>query len=71
MTKDITVEATITLATLSTTFLSDTLEEVSLKFPTKQQAIEYAKKNNISYKIINPKKKEFIIKSYADNFLKN
>ena len=50
---------------------SDTLEEVSLKFPTKQQAIEYAKKNNITYKIINPKKKEFIIKSYADNFLKN
>ena len=30
-----------------------------------------SKKNKISYKVIEPKKKEFIIKSYADNFLKN
>jgi hypothetical protein len=50
---------------------SDTLEEVNLKFTTKEQAIEYAKKNNISFKVIEPKKKEFVIKSYADNFLKN
>ena len=50
---------------------SDTLEEVILKFSSKEQAIEYAKKNNISYKVIEPKKKEFVIKSYADNFLKN
>jgi hypothetical protein len=50
---------------------SDTLEEVTLKFPTKEKAVEYAKKNNISYKIIKPNKKEFVIKSYADNFLKN
>ena len=50
---------------------TDTLEEVVLKFSNKEQAIEYAKKNNISYKIIEPKKKEFVIKSYADNFLKD
>ena len=50
---------------------TDTLEEVILKFSTKEKAIEYAKKNNISYKLIEPKKKEFVIKSYADNFLKN
>ena len=50
---------------------TDTLEEVTLKFPTKEKAVEYAKKNNISYKIIEPNKKEFVIKSYADNFLKN
>ena len=50
---------------------TDTLEEVKLKFPTKEQAIEYAEKNNISYKVIKPKKKEFVIKSYAENFLKN
>ena len=48
----------------------DTLEEVILKFPTKEKAVEYAKKNQYFYKIIEPKKKEFIIKSYADNFLK-
>ena len=50
---------------------TDTLGEVILKFSSKEQAIEYAKKNSISYKIIEPKKKEFVIKSYADNFLKN
>jgi len=50
---------------------TDTLEEVILKFSTKDQAIEYAEKNNISYKVIEPKEKEFVIKSYADNFLKN
>ena len=50
---------------------TDTLEEVTLKFPSKEKAIEYAKKNNITYKIIEPKKREFVIKSYADNFLKN
>ena len=50
---------------------SDTLEEVILKFPSKEKAIEYAKKNNISYTVVKSKKKEFVIKSYADNFLKN
>jgi hypothetical protein len=50
---------------------TDTLEEVILKFSSKDQAIEYAEKNNVSYKVIEPKKKEFVIKSYADNFLKN
>ena len=50
---------------------TDTLEEVTLKFPTKEQAIEFAEKNNISFKVIEPKKKEFVIKSYADNFIKN
>ena len=50
---------------------TDTLEEVILKFSTKEQAIEYAENNNILYTVIDPKKKEFVIKSYADNFLKN
>jgi len=49
---------------------TDTLEEIILKFSTQEKAIEYAKKNNIFYKVIEPKKKEFVIKAYADNFLK-
>ena len=49
---------------------ADTLEEVVLKFPTKEKAIEYADANNVSYRVIEPKKKEYVIKSYADNFLK-
>ena len=48
----------------------DTLSEVVLKFSSKEKAIEYAKKNNILYQVIEPKKSNFIIKSYADNFLK-
>ena len=50
---------------------TDTLGEVILKFSSKDKAIEYAEVNNISYKVIEPKKKEYVIKSYADNFLKN
>ena len=50
---------------------TDTLEEVVLRFSSKEKAIEYAESNKISYKVIEPKKKEFVIKSYADNFLKN
>tara|TARA_B100000123_G_C25404434_1_gene285843 strand:+ start:151 stop:435 length:285 start_codon:yes stop_codon:yes gene_type:complete len=50
---------------------TDTLEEVILKFPSKEKAIEYAEANNITYTVVEPKKKEFVIKSYADNFIKN
>ena len=47
---------------------NDTMGEVKLEFSTKDKAIEYAKNNNISYKVIQPNKKKFIIKSYAENF---
>ena len=50
---------------------TDTREEVVLRFSSKEKAIEYAESNDISYKVIEPKKREFVIKSYADNFLKN
>ena len=50
---------------------TDTLEEVILHFSTKEKAVEYATSNNISFTIVEPKKKKFVIKSYAENFLKN
>jgi hypothetical protein len=50
---------------------TDTLEEVIIKFSSKDKAIEYAKANNIIYRVVEPKKKKYVIKSYADNFLKN
>ena len=50
---------------------NDTMGEVKLEFSTKDKAIEYAKNNNISYKLIEPNKRKFIIKSYAENFTKN
>jgi|TARA_B100001741_G_scaffold278842_1_gene251110 hypothetical protein len=49
----------------------DTMHEVTLQFSSKDKAIEYAKNNNIHYEIVEPKKSDFIIKSYADNFLKD
>ena len=49
----------------------DTMSEVKLEFSTKELAINYAKKNNIDYYIIEPQKDKLIKKSYADNFLKD
>ena len=49
----------------------DTLSEVKLEFPSKEKAIDFAKKNNIDFHVVEPKKNDFVIKSYADNFTKN
>ena len=48
----------------------DTMSEIKLEFSTKDQAVNYAKKNNINYYIIEPQKRKIIKKSYTDNFLK-
>ena len=48
----------------------DTMSEVKLEFDTKEQAVNYAKKNNINYYIIEPQKRNTIKKTYIDNFLK-
>jgi len=48
----------------------DTMSEVKLQFSTKEQAINYAKKNNIIYYIVEPKEHKIIKKSYSDNFFK-
>ena len=50
---------------------NDTLSEVRLEFSTKEKAVEYAKNNNIIYKLIEPNKKKIVIKSYAENFTNN
>ena len=49
----------------------DTLNEIKLEFSTKEKAIEYAKNNDIKFKLIEPKTKKFVLKSYQDNFIKN
>ena len=49
----------------------DTLSEIRLEFSTKNQAIDYAKKNNIDYYVVEPQKSKIIKKSYADNFFKD
>ena len=48
----------------------DTMSEVKLEFFTKEEAINYVKKNNIEYYIVEPQKQKIIKKSYTDNFLK-
>ena len=48
----------------------DTMSEVKLEFPTKEEALNYAKKNNIDFYIVEPQKNKIIKKSYSDNFLK-
>tara|TARA_Y100000590_G_scaffold406479_1_gene495809 strand:+ start:52 stop:345 length:294 start_codon:yes stop_codon:yes gene_type:complete len=49
----------------------DTMSEIKLEFSTKDQAINYAIKNNLDFYIIEPQKRKIIKKSYSDNFLKN
>ena len=48
----------------------DTMSEIKLEFSTKEQAVNYAKKNNIEYYLVEPQKRKIIKKSYTDNFLK-
>ena len=48
----------------------DTMSEVKLEFSTKEEALNYAKRNNIDYYIAEPQKSKIIKKSYTDNFLK-
>jgi len=48
----------------------DTMSEVRIEFLTKEQAINFAKKNNIDYYIVEPQKQKIKKKSYTDNFLK-
>ena len=49
---------------------TDTLSKVKLEFSSKENAISYAKKNKLSYEIIESEKKKIVKKSYADNFIK-
>ena len=49
---------------------SDTYTELKLEFPTKELAINYAKKNKIDFEVLEPKIRKVVKKSYADNFLK-
>ena len=49
---------------------TDTYSELNLEFKSKDLAIAYAKKNNIDFEVVEPKKRKITKKSYADNFIK-
>ena len=50
---------------------TDTIGEVILKFSSKDKAIEYAKANDISYTLIEPKKRNMLSNPMLITFLKN
>tara|TARA_Y100000996_G_C22208863_1_gene514549 strand:+ start:344 stop:622 length:279 start_codon:yes stop_codon:yes gene_type:complete len=47
---------------------SNTITQIELKFSSKEDAINYAKKNNLDYEILETSERKVITKSYADNF---
>ncbi|HEB79935.1 MAG TPA: ETC complex I subunit [Rhodospirillales bacterium] len=47
---------------------ADTQSQVRLKFRGKSQAVAYAKRKGLSYRLEEPNERRFIIKNYADNF---
>jgi len=49
----------------------DTMSEIKLEFSNKEQAINYAKKNNIDYYVLEPQRSKIIKQTYAQNFLKD
>ena len=49
---------------------TDTYSELKLEFKSRNLAIEYAKKNNIVFEVLEPQQRKITKKSYADNFIK-
>ena len=51
--------------------MSDSVREISMRFPTKEAAIAYATKQNLKFEAANPNRRVERRKAYADNFLFN
>ena len=47
---------------------SNTLSQIQLNFKSKEDAIHYARSNNIDYEVLETSVRKVISKSYADNF---
>ncbi len=47
---------------------NDTTKQISIKFPSLDEAKEYAENNNISYRVLKEAKRTLKPKSYSDNF---
>lgn len=50
------------------TGMEDTFKEIHLHFETADEAVAYAKKNNIPYELELPNPSKQLKKAYADNF---
>ena len=47
---------------------SNTSSQIQLNFKSKEDAIHYAKSNNLDYEVLETSVRKVISKSYADNF---
>jgi ETC complex I subunit conserved region len=47
---------------------ADMKSQVQLRFDTKEEAIAYAERNGIAYRLSEPKPRGLVPKSYAENF---
>jgi hypothetical protein len=47
---------------------ADTLNEVTLRFDTLEEALAFAEKQGMQYTVLEPHERRFKAKSYADNF---
>ena len=58
--------------TINTTFgwssSTNTNDQVKIYFDNLENAVAFAKKNNLDFKVFEPNKKQNIIKSYSENF---
>jgi ETC complex I subunit conserved region len=48
----------------------DTERQVMLRFPTKEAAIAYARREGMDYRVFEPHKRIVTPKSYAENFIR-
>ena len=48
----------------------DTTAQVALSFPSKEEAVAYAKRRGLSYVVDEPRDRRVRPKSYADNFIR-
>ena len=48
----------------------DMKQQITLAFDTKEDAVAYAERNGIAYRVIEPKASRRRPKSYADNFIR-
>ena len=47
---------------------TDTKQQLRISFDSRDDAVRYAKRHKLSYKILEPKSRHTILRSYADNF---
>ncbi|MEO1205977.1 MAG: ETC complex I subunit [Pseudomonadota bacterium] len=47
---------------------SDMAAQIRLEFDSKEEAIDYARRNGLAFRVVEPKIRKPIRKTYADNF---